>query len=119
MLELTPVRKNKVNLSDYDCQQDIANRLLIADFSASDIEVLEEILFSPLKISIKKLSKNRSRSEKELLPILKKLSQAGLLTIQDDHVLVDKEMRKYFEFQIARFDPDFKPDMEFLQGILR
>src|SRR5574338_19380 len=101
MLELSPARKNKVNLADYNCQQDIENRILMSDFSTLDIEVLEEILYSPLKIS------------------LKKLSLTGLVSIQDDAILVDKEKRKYFEFQIHRFDSQFKPDMEYIQGILR
>lgn len=119
MLELSPARKNKVNLTDYNCQQDLENRMLMSDFSAFDVEVLEEILFSPLKISQKKLMRNVGCEEEEILAILKKLSRAGLLTVQDDVILVDKEKRKYFEAQLTRFDPGFKPDMEFLQGILK
>ncbi len=119
MLELSPARKNKVNLADYNCQQDIENRMLMADFSTLDVEVLEEILFSPLKISFKKLLRSVGCEEKALADSLKRISSTGLLTIQDDAILVDKEKRKYFEFQIARFDPHFKPDMEFLQGLLR
>ncbi len=119
MLELTPVRKNKVNLADYNCQQDIENRMLLADSSPFDLEVFEEILFSPLKISIKKLARNMGCREDALTVLLEKLSRTGLLVIQGDAILIDKEMRKYFEFQIARFDPAFKPDMEFLQGLLR
>jgi hypothetical protein len=119
MLELSPARKNKVNLADYNCQQDIENRILMSDFSTMDIEVLSEILYSPLKISFKKLARNMGCDEKDLAASLKRISSTGLLTIQDDAILVDKEKRKYFEFQITRFDPDFKPDMEFLQGLLR
>jgi hypothetical protein len=119
MLELSPARKNKVNLSDYNCEVDIANRMLMSDFSAFEYDVLEEILFSPLKCSLKKIARNMVSEEAELNPILQKLIGAGLLSIQDDAVIVDKEKRKYFEFQMTRFDPDFKPDMEFLQGILR
>lgn len=119
MLELSPARKNKVNLADYNCQQDIENRMLLSDFSTFDVEVLEEILFSPLKISFKKLARSMSCEDKDLLSSLKKLSSTGLLSLQDDAILVDKDKRKYFEFQIGRFDSQFKPDMEFLQGILR
>ncbi len=119
MLELSPARKNKVNLADYNCQQDIENRMLMSDFSALDIEVLEEILYSPLKIPIKKLLRSLGCSEEDLLNSLKKLSTTDFISLQDDSILVDKERRKYFEFQIQRFDPHFKPDMEFVQGILR
>jgi len=120
MLELSSPRKNKVHLNDYDCQQDVENRMLLADFSAFDLEVLEEILYSPLKFSIKKLSRSMGCKEEDLGPILKKLGQTGLLSLQgDETVLVDKDLRKYFEFQIVRFDPEFKPDTEFLLGLLR
>lgn len=119
MLELSPARKNKVNLADYNCQQDIENRMLMSDFSTLDIEVLEEILFSPLKISFKKLARTIGCQEPELMASLKKISSTGLISQQDDIILVDKEKRKYFEFQIHRFDPQFKPDMEFIQGLLK
>lgn len=119
MLELSPARKNKVNLSDYNCQQDIENRMLMADFCSFEHNALQEILFSPLKIPLKKLARNMGCEEEDLLPILKKLMGAGLLSHQEDAIHVDKERRKYFEFQITRYDSDFRPDMEFLQGILR
>ena len=119
MLELSPARKNKVNLADYNSQQDIENRILMSDFSTLDIQILEEILYSSLKSSLKKLVRTIGCGTEELLNSLKKLSSTGLISIQGDEILIDKEKRKYFEFQIHRFDPQFKPDMEFIQGILR
>jgi len=119
MLELTSLRKNKINLADYNSAQDIENRIILSDFSPFDLEVLEEILFSPLKISLKKLARNLDVTEDKLASILQKLQKAALLSVSDDSIVVDKEMRKYFEFQMQRFDPDFKPDLEFLQGLLR
>src|SRR3990167_1119347 len=119
MLESAILRKNKVNISDYNCQQDIENRILLSDFSAFDLEILEEILLSPLKISMKKLSRSMASQEEALSAILNKLAKTGLLTIQGDSLLIDKETRKYFEFQMIRFNPTFKPDMEFLAGLLR
>ncbi len=119
MLETTPVRKHKICLTDYNSRQDIENRMLMADFSPLDIEVLEEILFSSLHISPKKLARSVDASEAKLKPIFQKLSNAGLLKWDGDFYLVDKEKRKYFEFEMQRFNPDFKPDMEFLQGLLK
>ncbi len=119
MLELSSSRKNKVNLSDYPCQQDIDHRIMLADFTAFEHRVLEEILFSPLKMSLRKLSKSLDCADHNTLPVLQKLAAAGLLSIEGDTLLIDKEMRKYFEFQTSRFDEEFKPDMEFLQGLLR
>ena len=118
MLELT-IRKNKINLADYNYQQDIESRILLSDFDLFDREVLEEILFSPLKISVKKLSRSLNCQELQLKTILQKLSRSGLLQYQDDTLVVDKERRKYFEFQMSRFEKGFKPDMEFLQGLLK
>jgi hypothetical protein len=93
--------------------------MLMSDFSALDIEILEEILYSPLKISFKKLCSSIECKESEALKTLHKLARAHLLSLEGDKILVDKEMRKYFEQQIQRFDPQFRPDMEFIQGILR
>lgn len=119
MAELNPIRKNKISLEDYDYKQDIENRLLMGQFSSHDLEILEEILYSSIKIPIRKLSKNTDLDEEEILPILKKLSKTGLFAFEEDSIVVDKEMRKYFENQILKFDPDFKPGMEFLQSLLR
>jgi hypothetical protein len=119
MLEVTTVRKNKINLADYALKQDIENRILMSDFSPFDLKVLEEILFSALKISLKKLAKTLNAEDKDLQTILSKLAKTGLLSLSGDSITVDKEMRKYFEFQIQRFDADFHPDMEFVQALLR
>jgi hypothetical protein len=119
MLELSSARKNKVNLADYNFQQDIESRTLLSDFSLFDLDVIEEILFNPLKISVKKLCRTLDCTESRLTPILQKLSKAQLVQIQDDTLLVDKERRKYFEFQISRFQDKFTPNMEFLQGLLK
>ena len=119
MAELNSTRKNKISLEDYDYKQDIENRLLMAQFTSKDIDVLEEILYSSIRIPIRKLAKSTDLEEKELLPILEKISKTGLFTFEEDSIVVDKEMRKYFEAQILKFDPDFKPGMDFLQSLLR
>lgn len=119
MLEISSVKKNKVNLSDYDSEQDIADRRLLADLSLSEHNVLQEIFYSPLKFPIQKMCKNIGCNENELIHSLKKFSKSGLLILQDDTVVVDKEKRKFFEFHLKRFEPNFKPDMDYLQGILR
>lgn len=117
MLDLA--KKTKIDLKDYNAKQDIANRILMSDFSVSDVAILQEIIFSPLKISFKKLSRSLNMAEGQISSFLKKVAPSGLVSIQEDLIFVDKEMRKYFEFQIARFDDEFKPDMEFLQGLLK
>lgn len=119
MGELSSLRKNKICLSDYDYQKEIDNRLLMAQLTTLDIQVIEEILYSSLKISIKKLAKSVDAEETKIMPILEKLNAAGLLSFEGDSILIDKEARKSFETQMLKFDPDFRPGMEFLQSLLR
>lgn len=119
MSEIATFRKNKIELSEYDYSKDIQNRVLMASFTPLEVEVLEEILYSSLRIPISMLQQNLEIDESALLSILEKLSQTGLFKVSSDHVLVEKEMRKYYEFQILKFEDDFKPGMEYLQGLLR
>ncbi len=119
MLELSTAKKNKINLADYNSAQDIQSRAILSDFSLFGLEVLEEILFSPLKTSVKKISRSIDCAESDLDAILAKLSTCALLERQGDVLIVDKERRKYFELQITRFEEGFKPDMEFLQTLLK
>jgi len=113
----TTVQKNNIVLSDYNFQRDIENRLLMAELSIFDVDVLREILDSSLKIPIKQLAIHFNTSEKKLIPTLDKLARVKLLQHSGGAITVDKEMRKYYESQILKFDDDFRPDMEFLQGL--
>jgi len=119
MFDVTAVKKHKITLSDYNYQRDIENRLLLSQFSEFDHAVLEEILFSPIRTPIRKMTKNLNCSEEELLPVLQKLSQTGLLAIEEDSVIVDKEVRKYFEIEMEKFEDEFTPGMEFLHQLLK
>ncbi len=119
MLQLSPARKNKICLTDYNSALDIAGRTLISNFGSFELAVLEEILFSSLKISLKKLARSLSASESDLSEILHSFATGGLLSIEGDAITVDKERRKYFEFEIQRFDDHFRPDLDFTQGLLK
>lgn len=119
MLEMTTFRKSKIVLSDYDYHKDIENRHLMSQFTALDLEVLEEILYSPLTLSFRNLAKVLEVDKEPLLKSLQKLEVSGLLTVSGDLIAIDKEMRKYYEFQILKFDEDFKPGMEFFLSLLR
>ncbi len=119
MIELTTVRKHKVVLSDYDYKKDIENRLLMSHLTSPEHAVLEEILFSPIRTSVRKIAKNVDLIEDTVLDTLKKLSLTGLLSFEEDAVVVDKEMRKYFETEMLKFEEDFEAGMEFLQHLLK
>lgn len=119
MAEIATFKKNKIELKEYDYSKDIQNRILMAQFTTLDVEVLEEILYSSLRIPLSILEQNLNLSSAELQKILDKLSKSELFQVSGGAVLVDKEMRKYYEMQILKFEDDFKPGMEYLQGLLR
>ncbi len=119
MLDLCVSRKNKINLSDYNHLMDVSNRKLMTAFTPQDVEVLEEILYGSIRIPLVKLKKNLDLSSDELIKILKKLEETKLFALDSDSIVVDKEMRKYYDYQIMKFDEDFKPNMNYIQGILK
>jgi len=119
MVDTATFRKHKIELTEYDYTNDLQNRVKMSQFSIEDLDVLEEILYSSLRIPLSILEKNLEIPEKRLLSILEKLSDTGLFSIQSEHVIVDKEVRKYYEFQVLKFEDDFKAGMDYLQGLLR
>jgi len=119
MLDLQTQRKTKIVLSDYDYRRDLENRLLMSRFSHLDVVVLEELLFSPVHFAISKMARSLELEESALAEILVNLSKTGLLSIDGDQVEVDKDIRKYFETQMQKFEDDFKPGVEYLLSLLR
>jgi hypothetical protein len=119
MINLGPSRKNKIDLADYNYKRDIENRVLMSTFSTFDVEVLEEILHSSLRLTVPKLCDTLDADLEELEPSLEKLAKTGIFERDGDQLVVDKEMRKYYESQILKFDDEFEPNMDFLQGLLR
>jgi hypothetical protein len=112
------IRKNNIRLADYDYQRDIKNRLLMAEFTLFDVEVLRQILEESLTLSISELANHLQVTKKDLQPVLKKLSLSALFRLTPDTLYVDKEMRKYYESQLLKFDEHFEPDLQFLRGLL-
>lgn len=111
-------KKNKVVLSDYNYLRDIENRLLLADLTCFEVDVLSEIVNGSLKTSIKQLADTLEVSDIKLIPVLEKLSKTKLFFCQGPLLFVDKEMRKYYETQLVKFDEQFFPGIEFIQTLL-
>lgn len=118
-MEQSTLRKNKVCLTDYDYQKDIENRIILSRFSKTDLQVLEEILYSSLTFSIKKIVQTLDLPEKQVRSSIEKIAKTGLCSVDKENVQVDKELRKYFESQIVKFEKDFIPDLDFLQSMLK
>jgi len=110
--------KHKIDLSDYNFNRDIENRLLISQFSVFEVNVLNEIIHSSITISVKDLAQNMDVSVDKIIPVLDKLATTHLLKRKGDVIQVNKEMRKYYEFQIELLSEDFKPTLDFLQNLL-
>jgi predicted transcriptional regulator len=119
MLDLTTVKKHRVILADYPYQRDVASRLLMAGFSTTDVAVVEEILFSPLKTSVDTIAKSLDLKEGAVSASLAKLQPLGLFTLEHGQIIIDKEVRRYVEVEMGRFDPDFKPDIEYVSSLLK
>lgn len=118
MMSISISRKSKINLTDYAYRRDIENRLLMAQLSVFEVDVLKEILHHSLHISISHLAEVLQADLKSVDKALDKLSATHLFKRSQSALVVDKEMRKYYESQIEKFDEDFEPNMEFLQGLL-
>lgn len=112
------IRKNKITLNDYNYRQDIENRLFMADLSILEVDVLSEIINGSLKTYLSSLADNLNVNPKTLKTVLEKLAKTRLFKIQGEEIIVDKEMRKYYETQISKFDDHFQPDLEYLQSLL-
>jgi hypothetical protein len=118
-MSVLPHRKHKIVLADYNYRRDVETRLLLSELSLFGMDVLKEILNNSLKIPIYHLAETLNVLENDLLSILDKLSSAKLLKFEKGAVVVDKEMRKYFDSQILKFEEDFEPGMGYLQHLLQ
>jgi hypothetical protein len=118
MLSSMQPRKAKISLADYSYRRDIEIRILISQLSIFEVNVLQEIIHHSLNISIELLAKDLGITIDLLSPILDKLGSIKLFKRQGLNLIVDKEMRKYLEFQIEKFDDNFEPDLEFIQNFL-
>jgi hypothetical protein len=111
-------KKNKVDLAEYDYRKDIENRLLMATFTSLEVDVLREILNNSLQFTIRQLQDSLEVETFSIIEALNKITRTKLIRMNGSVVFVDKEMRKYYELQILKFDDGFELGMEFLQGLL-
>lgn len=111
-------KKNKIVLSDYNYKRDIENRLLMANLTIFEVDLLREIINGSLKTSVKHLAEVFDTKEDIVIVALDNLAKSKVFKRQNDAILVDKEIRKYYESQIIKFSDDFEPGMDFLQGLL-
>jgi predicted transcriptional regulator len=90
----------------------------MAEFSVLDVEVLREIVDGSLQTTVRQIAKQLEKKESVIRDSLQTIGKTKLVEVNGDNISVDKEMRRYYEFQLQRFQENFKPDIEFLQGVL-
>lgn len=112
------IRKIKITLSDYPFLCDIEKRILIAQLTVFEVRLLQEIMHHSLQIPVEQLADALEINVSSLLPILDKLTPLKLYRRENLILFVDREARKYFEFQIEKFCSNFEPNLEYLQNIL-
>src|SRR6266404_2476283 len=105
-------RKNKINIADYSYKKDIANRLFLTELSSKHVEVLQELLFLPTRCLVSDLAKQVSCTAAELDAIIESFCTIGLASRHEETLLIDKELRKYFEFHLEKFTDNFEPSFE-------
>lgn len=113
-----PSRKNKVDLSEFNYQRDVQNRLFLSQVTECDIEVINEIIDSSLRFPLQQLQDALDIPKAQLQTILNKLAAVRLIKVQNDVVLVDKDMRKYYEGYLDKFQEDFIPGIEYIRYLL-
>lgn len=115
----TSTRKHKVELADYSYQRDIANRQLLAELTEFEVLAVEEIVNGSLKTTIDQLACVLEADTKTLQPLLERLHEVELLKIEGHTVTINKEMRKYYCCELAKFNTFFEPDLQHLQALLQ
>lgn len=115
---VNPLRKNKINLSDYDYKKDIECRKLMAELTVFEVDLLTEIIHGSLKMTVEQICDYLESPQEKIYPALEKLQELKLYALEGSKIIVSKEMRKYYESQIRKFDDKFRADIEFIKGFL-
>lgn len=117
-MNVNAIKKFKINLTDYNYRRDIEVLSLLSSLSEYEISLLQEVLNNSLKFDVSSLIEALECSKEEVVIGLERLSKSGLLKVEGSSILVDKELRKHYEFHIERMDKKFKPNLEFIQALL-
>ncbi|SCA64090.1 Uncharacterized protein SCG7086_BX_00120 [Chlamydiales bacterium SCGC AG-110-P3] len=118
VMQSSQPKKNKVNLSDYNYQKDIKNRLWISSLSPIDIEVLREVVYGSIKTKATQIADLIDRSEAEIRPTLSKLKEYGLVSCSGNNIEVSKDVRKDLVREIEKYEEDFHPGIPYLRKLL-
>ncbi len=111
-------RRNKIDLCNYPYQRDIESRLLLATLTQAEVALLNELFNYSLEIPLADLSHSLNWSSETILQMLTKFAPTKLYRLEEKRVVLDKELRRYYEGELVKFDDAFKPGMEYLKRLL-
>lgn len=110
--------KSTIDLTDYNFKRDIDNRVVMSELSTDEAEVLDEILHQSLTFPLSELTEACDVSSDVVKQAIKKFSTVGLATQKEELIVVNKEMRQYYEVQIEKLDEKFVPDVNYVLSFL-
>lgn len=110
--------KNKISLSDYQYKRDVEGRIFISELSSIEVHILKELINQSTKFTLFELSESAEVDIESIEPIIDKFSQIGLVLRQNHNIFVNKDIRKYFELHIHKFDNGFRPGFDFVRNLL-
>lgn len=111
-------KKITVSLTDYDCESDLMHRMIMGNLTKEQHEVIREITEHSLSIPVTSLAKTLGVSQSSLVSTLELLTHLKLFEIKGSTLVVNKEKRKYFESEIAKFEEGFDPDLNYAQSLM-
>lgn len=112
-------KRNKIELENYNFQEDLRQRMLMSELTVQDINLIDELISGPSTFPISYLLEQLELSFSELEESLAKIQETRLFTLEDSLLHINKEVRSYYDSQIDKFSSDFKPGIPFLRQILK
>jgi hypothetical protein len=119
VLDTNNLRKIKILVDDYPHARDASLRMILHHCTQNDLKVLEEILFSSIQTTTQNLVEALNLSPSQLETSVNLFMTAGLIKNQGQILVIDKELRKFFELEIQRFEQDFEPGIDFIAQLLK
>jgi hypothetical protein len=112
-------KKHKVDLSEYTVDQDLFFRAKLAELEPTTTRLMIELFYLSSKTTLPKLKNALDLTENELKLFFDRMAPFQILSLEQDVVLIDKEVKKKIECFLAKFEEDFIAGIEYFQALLK
>jgi predicted transcriptional regulator len=116
---LTFLNQSQIALGDYASGRDVQTRLLMASWTRREVAAMDAILQSPQVALVEQVAEQACCSVEEMEEALTNLAPTGLFQRRGTTLTVDKDLRRYYETQMRRFEEDFEAGLDYLQSLLK